>query len=449
MADFKAQVRAELEKKSISNLVKQIQSGLDNANFTVKINGTDLAKNLNGQLKNVGQEASQQLSKNFENATKSANAYTQSVNNAAKQQRVLTNASTLSNNMQVWLNNNKKAAKEYGDQIRQLQSQLKNPNLSGSQYQQISADFRNIQSSAKAAGLSASQFGKNMKSAITSAIGIGSVFQAFNTGTRLIRDMTNEVIHLDDAMTQFKIVTQQTESYYQSFYNSINQIAKSISASQADLIDSATTYARLGYSGDESKELAKFTSMLKNVGDIDVSSAQNALTAITKSYRVLPDEIESIMDRLVKVGNNAPISVAELAEGINNAGSMLAASGNSFNDSLALLTAANTTVQNISKSSTGLRTIAARIRNTKSELDDLGETMTKADYEALVKSLTDAKVALTDNGEFRSTKDILADLAHEWENLGSMQQAALAKTISGKLVPVCIEKCTNNTFNCR
>ena len=30
--------------------------------------------------------------------------------------------------------------------------------------------------------------------------------------------------------------------------------------------------------------------------------------------------------------------------------------------------------QDISKSSTGLRTIAARIRNTKSELDELGET---------------------------------------------------------------------------
>lgn len=43
--------------------------------------------------------------------------------------------------------------------------------------------------------------------------------------------------------------------------------------------------------------------------------------------------------------NNFPISTKELAEGINNSGSMLAAAGNSYEQSIALLTAANTTVE--------------------------------------------------------------------------------------------------------
>ena len=78
--------------------------------------------------------------------------------------------------------------------------------------------------------------------------------------------------------------------------------------------------------------------------NIDVSSAQSAITAITKAYDIGADQIESVMDKLVEVGNNYPISVAQLAEGMNNAGSALAAAGNSFEQSLALLTAANTTV---------------------------------------------------------------------------------------------------------
>ena len=84
--------------------------------------------------------------------------------------------------------------------------------------------------------------------------------------------------------------------------------------------------------------------MLHNVGDIDVSSAQNALTAITKAFADAGTNIEASMDKMVVVGNNFPISVAQLAEGMNNAGSALAAAGNSFDQSIALLTAANTTI---------------------------------------------------------------------------------------------------------
>ena len=122
---------------------------------------------------------------------------------------------------------------------------------------------------------------------------------------------------------------------------------------------------------------------------------------------------------------------------MNNASSALAAAGNTFEQSVALLTAANTTVQDISKASTGLRTITARLRNTTVDLEELGEEMTEAKYEDLVSTLTDAGVQLRDlNGEYRSTYDIISDLAAKWDDLSSMTQAALATNIAGKRVPV-------------
>ena len=57
--------------------------------------------------------------------------------------------------------------------------------------------------------------------------------------------------------------------------------------------------------------------------------------------------------------------------------------------------------------------------------------MSEADYEKLVKSLTDMKVALTENGEYRSTYDILKDIAAQWKNLTSMEQAALTEALAG------------------
>ena len=58
--------------------------------------------------------------------------------------------------------------------------------------------------------------------------------------------------------------------------------------------------------------------------------------------------------------------------------------------------------------------------------------MTQPKYEELVSTLTSAGVALRDmNGEYRSTYDIMSDLAAKWGSLDSMTQAALATAIAG------------------
>lgn len=117
---------------------------------------------------------------------------------------------------------------------------------------------------------------------------------------------------------------------------------------------------------------------------------------------------------------------------MNNASSALAAAGNSYEKSVALLTAANTTMQNASKASTGLRTITARLRNTKTELDDLGEAMTESQYDEVVQALTNMNVKLVDvNGNYRDTYDIFKDIAAQWDKMSSTDQAALATKLSG------------------
>lgn len=126
-------------------------------------------------------------------------------------------------------------------------------------------------------------------------------------GVRSIRRMVTATIELDDAMTQLKIVTRDTEATYERYLDTVSKTATKVGSSISDLIDSATTYARLGYSLKESGVLAEFTAMLQNVGDIEVSDAQDAITAIVKAFGVGVDEIESVMDKLVITGKqNCP-----------------------------------------------------------------------------------------------------------------------------------------------
>ena len=153
------------------------------------------------------------------------------------------------------------------------------------------------------------------------------------------------------------------------------------------------------------------------------------MTAILKAFDKDVDDVEDVMNKLVVVGNNFPISVSQLAEGMNNAGSMLAVAGNSFEESVALLTASNATVQNISKASTGLRTIAARIR--KMDTED-GEILEESKYNEMIDALTRHNVKLVDaNGEYRKTYDIIKDIAAVWKDMNSMQQSAVVEALAG------------------
>lgn len=318
-----------------------------------------------------------------------------------------------------------------------LAVRLKNGKVTNEDYarsiENIKAAHAGYVKEGKEAGYYADSFNNKLQRFKQHLTTITSIVRAFQMLRMVIQPVVNAVTEVDTAMTQLQIVTRATDAELQNYSNDIMNVADRTAGSVKDLINSTTTFSRLGYSLEESTNLAEYTQMLENVGAIDESTATSAITAIVKAFNVGADDLESVMDKMVTVGNNFPISVSEIAEGMNNAGSMMAmATGGDLDQSIAMLTAANTTIQNISKSSTGLRTIAARIRNVKADLDDLGETMTEVEYDEIVKTITRNGVSLTDeNGELRNTYDILSDLSQVWKTLSENEQAALAKTLSG------------------
>ena len=272
-------------------------------------------------------------------------------------------------------------------------------------------------------------FGAGIKSYLAMTF---SWYRIIGTTIQELKQMVGTAVDLNSAFTQLQIVTRVSDSQMADFSHTLADTAKNMSASVKDMTEVATVYARLGYSLEESNVLAQYTAMLQNVGDIDSGAASDALTAIVKAYGKGVDDIEGLMDKMVEVGNNFPISVSQIAEGMNNAASMMANAGMSFDESVAMLTAANTTVQNISKSSTGLRTIIARLRNVKSELDDAGEVWNEAKYQELISALTKGGVQLQDaTGALRNPYEVLKELADRWSSLTSDVKAAITTALAG------------------
>lgn len=250
--------------------------------------------------------------------------------------------------------------------------------------------------------------------------------------TQSIRDIYKYVLEIDTAMTNLKIVTKESDSALQRYAETAKKAAVSIGASVSDIIKSTTTYARLGFSLDEAGKLGELTTAYSKVGDVSVDDATKNITGIVKAYQVSGDSLEGVIDKLIYVGRRFAISSAEIGEGMNNAASSLAANGNTMDQAMGILTAANTTVQNISRASTATRTIAARLSASKQELEELGETVEADTVVKLSKAFKAYGIEIQDgNGELKSTYEILNMIASKWEELDDAQRSAIAGLAAG------------------
>lgn len=250
---------------------------------------------------------------------------------------------------------------------------------------------------------------------------------------RALKQVYDNVVKIDEAMTNLKIVTNANSKEMTKFADTVSKSAKKIGTSISDLIDSTTVFARLGYSLKDASVLAEKTTVYSNVADVAVSEATTNITAIIKAFNVSADELESVLDQLVYVGNNFAISSGEIGEGMNNAASSLAANGNTLQQAIAILTAANVTVQNANKSSTAVRTIAARMAGSVAELEDIGaETDNVLSSAKLDEKMKTFGVSILDaTGNLRSTYDVLSDIAKIWDDINSTDRSAIAEMLSG------------------
>lgn len=270
--------------------------------------------------------------------------------------------------------------------------------------------------------------------------------QHFNTalimlairGLRMaLRQLWQDIKEVNEALVQTQIVTGLSGAALEAYTDKAYAAAEKSRDKITNILSESTAYGRLGYDSELSVQLAQLTSMYSKLGDVDTSDATDAITALMKAFDLKDaDEIELALDKMIYVGNNFPISAAGLGEGLNNAASALSSAGNSLEQTLALLMAANATVQNPSKSSTAMRTITARIRNTKAELDELGEELdekydTVAKYQKELLGLTGVDILDATGKNFRATYDILKDLAGVWSTLSSAQQAAVTTMLAG------------------
>lgn len=231
-------------------------------------------------------------------------------------------------------------ANQLQDMIVQLQN-VKDPDT----YNKIANNFRVVRSQVKAMGLEgATAFGSLMANAKKFMTWMGMT-STISAATRSIRDMINNVVDLDTALTNLKKVTDETDATYDRFTAKVIQRAKELGTTVTDLVNSTADFAKLGYSINDAEILAEVASVYANVGELDISDATASLVSTMAAFGIEAKDAMNIVDKFNKVGNEFSITSSGIGDALQRSASSLKAAGNSLDESISLITAANTVVQ--------------------------------------------------------------------------------------------------------
>ena len=304
----------------------------------------------------------------------------------------------------------------------------------------LSNEFAELKINMESAGIAAETLGQKLsrlfKEHFQTAIAMAGVAMV----KQGLREVYNNVVDIDTSMTNLKKVTNETESEYLSFLSSASSQARELGASISDVIDSTAEWSRLGYTLDESQELAKWSTVLSNIGDgIDsASDAASYLVSILKGFGMEADEVEHVVNVLNSVGNNEPISESGIAEALVRSASALSAAGNSFEQSVSLITAANSVLQDPDTVGTTVRTISMYLRAAKTDLTNLGESVdgcadSVSSLRTEMKQLTGVDIMKDAAGtQFKSTYEILKEISEVWDKLTDVSKANVTNLLGGK-----------------
>ena len=379
-------------------------------------------------------------------AANAAKAGAKAEKEAASAIQLRAKANNLSLSMDVWLQKNSKAADAFGQQIRNLQMELKScdaTRLSG-----IQSEFKTITMQAEAAGKTGISMTDRLKMQFTrlsSYFGAASVIIA---GVQILKEGFQNVLDVDTKLTELYRVTDLTSSQYSNVYDTLTASAQKYGTTLTDLISQTADWSRAGFNDPkQAAGLAEITSVYQHIADIDAdTSMENILTAYKGFEPQLKKQFgsdaaaaaEHIADVYNEIDNNYATTAADIGEAVKRSASALSIAGNSLEQTAGMVTGITEVTQDPEKAGNSLKVLSMRLRGMKGELQELGEE-TDSNVENLsqmqgkVLNLTQGKVNIFDDaGNFKSTYEIMQSIADVYDDLTDTDKADLLETIAGK-----------------
>lgn len=346
-------------------------------------------------------------------------------------------ATSSANSVQKYMNDNTKALKKYKAEFESVRDMYKNATTVGEK-NTADVEFKRLKSAVSAEGLNGKGLFGNLRQSFSQLSKFSGVWaMAQGAVVDIPRQIMSAVTEINSAQIELRKVSSASDSQLSQYWDQAAESAKKYGATVSDVISSTADWSRLGYGLDDAKELSDMTTLLSRVGDnMTQESSSEGLISTLRGFKLQANDAKKIVDVANQVANTEPIDTAGIFEAMQRSASSLEASGNTYEQAVAMTTAANSVVQDSMKIGTGLKTISMRIRSSKTEiesagLDTEGMATSTAKLRKEIKALSGVDIMKNAN-EFKSTYDILDELAEKWSSLTDIQQASVTELIAGK-----------------
>lgn len=254
----------------------------------------------------------------------------------------------------------------------------------------------------------------------------------------LIKQAASAVTELNTQITELAKVSEDSVSQIYADFDSYANIAKEMGSTISDTIAATTAWSKNGYNIPDSKELAEVSLLYKNVGDgINIDEANESLVSTLKGFKLEADQAEHIVDVFNEVSNREPISSSGIGEALQRSAASFNAANTSLEKSVALVTATNSVLQDPEKVGNMWKTVSARIRGAKTELEEAGEDTdgmveSTSKLQALIKGMTGFDIMKSDGKTFKDIYDIIIGIGEKWQDLNDVDRASLLEKLAGK-----------------
>ena len=335
------------------------------------------------------------------------------------------------------LNKSTTAATTYESQLDDLVDRFKSNKIGADEFRRSLEQWK---SSAKDAGAMAESAGQKFSRMLGDKIGYGAIALVLMKIRQALGQVYTNVVNLDTAMTELKKVTDETDGTYRKFLTNAASRARALGATITDTVNATASFARLGYGIEDASKLADAAVVYKHVGDEieSIDEASNSVISAMQAFGVEASNVMSIVDKFNQIGNKFAISSGGVGEAMQRSAAAMQAAGNTIDETLALIAAMNTVVQNPESVGTTLKTVSMYLRAAKTEAEAAGESTdgmadSVSKLRAEIKALTGNKVdIMLDEDTFKSSYQILKELSQIWDHLSDVSQANILEKLAGK-----------------
>lgn len=308
---------------------------------------------------------------------------------------------------------------------KQLKAQARAIQLNKKELQTVFSDVR-------ATGRGSLNFGLMFESALKSMTIWMSASTVFFQTIHAVQGGVQTIFDFDKAMTELKKVSEDSNESLDAFGKTAEAIGVKVGRTSIEVVNATSDFVKMGYSLQQSAKLAQDALVLTNVGDgfRDVGEASEALVTTLKGFNLNASESTHIIDSLNELSNKYAVNSVDLAEALKRSSAVMAQSGNTLDETLALYTAGIEVLQSPEKVSRGISTISQRLRGLSEDGEKVAGLTPKL-QKAFDQYANGIKIT-KDDGGLRSTYDILVDLSKVWGTLSEKNRQYLGEQIAGK-----------------